>query len=439
MLMPRTKINKPKGSKYHKLFLEVDGKYKVVFKSISKLEVNRKRAEIQAKAIDANALVSKRTFVDLYKEFAEHKIKVGENERLGGKMSSMKTYLGYYRKHIFPNFDKNILINEVTEDVAISFFEKLNGLGVSWIQTENVVMTFQTALRYAKRKDYITSIGPMEDFKCRDQEELVSKNPKDMKYKVTPMITLQEAERLMAYFDPTKKNNPSTKDWMNFTIVALFLFTGMRMSELRGLKWKAIDLINKTITVELTLVGTEKGYGKKDGSRRTYRIHPNQMPILIQWKAKHTRHFTPHKISWVFPSLVKTDEYIVPVCDRTIRDMLNVAYSDLGFAEIKWVSEKGREAKKRIKVIWSKFGTAPTKTFRHFAATCLWDAQNSNEALTDNFTLNYIGHQSAEFSKRQYGSHKNLRGGKEYEAKIDQALVNAIPLTSGVTKFSENN
>ena len=51
MLMPRTKINKPKGSKYHKLFLEVDGKYKVVFKSISKLEVNRKRAEIQAKAI----------------------------------------------------------------------------------------------------------------------------------------------------------------------------------------------------------------------------------------------------------------------------------------------------------------------------------------------------------------------------------------------------
>ena len=195
MLMPRTKINKPKGSKYHKLFLEVDGKYKVVFKSISKLEVNRKRAEIQAKAIDANALVSKRTFVDLYKEFAEHKIKVGENERLGGKMSSMKTYLGYYRKHIFPNFDKNILINEVTEDVAISFFEKLNGLGVSWIQTENVVMTFQTALRYAKRKDYITSIGPMEDFKCRDQEELVSKNPKDKKYKVTPMITLQEAER----------------------------------------------------------------------------------------------------------------------------------------------------------------------------------------------------------------------------------------------------
>ena len=82
--MPRTKINKPKGSKYHKLFLEVDGKYKVVFKSISKNEVNRKRAEIQAQVIDTNALVAKRTFVDLYKEFAEHKISIGENHKLGG-------------------------------------------------------------------------------------------------------------------------------------------------------------------------------------------------------------------------------------------------------------------------------------------------------------------------------------------------------------------
>ena len=211
MLMPRTKINKPKGSKYFKLFLEVDGKYKVVFKSEKKLEVNRKRAEVQSEVIDANALVSKRTFVDLYKEFAEYKISIGENVRLGGKMHSMKTYLGHYRKHIAPNFDPNILVSEVTEGVAIDFFTKLIGLSNSWIQCENVVMTFQTALRYAKRKNYITSIGPMEDFKCRDQEDLIPVDPKEMQSKETPMITLEQAERLMAYFDATKKNNPSTK------------------------------------------------------------------------------------------------------------------------------------------------------------------------------------------------------------------------------------
>ena len=135
MLMPRTKINKPTGSKYHKLFLEVDGKYKVVFTSISKLEVNRKRAEIQSNAIDANAIISKRTFVNLYKEFAEHKIAIGENDRLGGKYMSMKPYMSMYRKHIAPNFDPNILVNEVTEGVAVDFFTKLISLGVSWIQS----------------------------------------------------------------------------------------------------------------------------------------------------------------------------------------------------------------------------------------------------------------------------------------------------------------
>jgi hypothetical protein len=130
---------------------------------------------------------------------------------------------------------------------------------------------------------------------------------------------------------------------------------------------------------------------------------------------------------------MKTEEYVVPVCDRTIRDMLNIAYDALGFAKVKYVSEKGRAAKKRVVVISSIFGTAPTKTFRHFAATCLWDAQNSNEALTDNFVCNYLGHRDAKFSKGLYGNHKNLRSGSEHRAKIDQALLNAIPLTTGVS------
>ena len=96
------------------------------------------------------------------------------------------------------------------------------------------------------------------------------------------------------------------------------------MSEVRGLKWNAVDLESKvpTITIKHTIVAAEKGYGKADGSRRTFIIHPVLLEILKEWKAAHTRHFTPHKISWVFPSLTKTLEWIVPIHDRTIRDML---------------------------------------------------------------------------------------------------------------------
>ena len=121
--------------------------------------------------------------------------------------------------------------------------------------------------------------------------------------------------------------------------------------------------------------------------------------------------------------------------------MLNIAYHNLGFAKVKLVPDKSKKSKSRAVVEWSKFGTAVTKTFRHFAATCLWDAQNSNAALTDNFNLNYLGHKDAKFSKGLYGKHLNLRAGAEHEAEVDQALKNAIPLISGVTdddNWSEN-
>ena len=44
MIMIKTKLNKPKGSRFWKLFLEKDGKYKVVFKSESKQLVKKKNS-----------------------------------------------------------------------------------------------------------------------------------------------------------------------------------------------------------------------------------------------------------------------------------------------------------------------------------------------------------------------------------------------------------
>ena len=435
--MIKTKVHKPKGSRFWRLFVKENGLYKVVFKSLSKTEVNKKRAAYQSGSVDKAAEINKMTFVDLYKEFAQHKINVGHNPKLGGKLNSLKVYMSYYKKHIAINFDHSILVNQVTEKVAEDFFIKLRSNGVSWIQSENVVMTFQTALRYAKKKQYISSIGPMEDFKCREQEELVSVNPSDMKNKITPMISLQEADRLFKLLDPKNIDHPTITNYRNFAIVAVFLFCGLRMSELRGLKWNAINLETKipTITIKHTLVGTDKGYGKADGSRRTFIVHPVLLEILTEWKAKHTKHFTPNKITWVFPTL-KAMEYIVPLSERTVRDMLNVAYAKLGLAEIEHKADKSNPSKTRIVVKWSKFGTAPTKTFRHFAATALLAGQNSNAELTDKFVTNYIGHTDKKVTEGIYGNHLNLNTSPEYTAKELQALKNAIPLSRG--GYNEN-
>ena len=435
--MIKTKVNKPKGSRYWKLFVEQNGKYKIVFKSLSKIAVNKKRVAYQSGSIDKAAEINKMTFVDLYKEFAKHKINIGHNPNLGGKLNSLKVYMSYYKKHIALNFDHNILVNEVTEKVAEDFFNKLRSNGVSWIQTENVVMTFKTALKYAKKQQYISSVGPMEDFKCREQEELVAVNPSEMKNKITPMISLVEADRLFKLLDPNNIDKPTITDYRNFVIVAIFLFCGLRMSELRGLKWNAIDLESEvpTITIQHTLVGTDEGYGKADGSRRTFIIHPVLLEILKEWKKKHTRHFTPRKITWVFPTL-KVMEYVVPLAERTVRDFLNIAYSKLGLAEIEHKADKSNPSKSRIVVKWSKFGTAPTKTFRHFAATALLAGQNSNPELTDKFVTNLIGHRNKKVTEGIYGNHLNLNTSVEHHNKEAQALAKAIPLSRG--GYSEN-
>ena len=434
--MTKTKINKPKGSRFYKLFVENEGKYKIVFKSESKQAVKHKRKEIQINSVDKAALLNKMTFVELYKEFALHKIEVGKNEKLGGKLYSLKVYLGHYRKWIAPHFDHKILLTEITKKVAKDFFSKLLDNGASWITAENVVMTFKTALKYAVDEEYISSIGPMDSFSPKKEEELISSDPSEMQYKITPMISLQEADRLFKYFDTQLRKNPTITDKRNFTIVSCFLFCGMRMSEVRGLKWNAISFSDNPnlpsyITIKNTIVGNTEGFGKADGSRRTFIIHPVLLEILKEWKAAHTRHFTPHKITWVFPSLTKTIEWVVPVHDRTIRDMLNVAYDALGYAEIEYRPDRTDGNKKRLVVKWSKFGTAPTKTFRHFAATSLLAGQNSNTELTDKFVTNFIGHTNKKVTEGIYGNHTNLNTSPEYAAKELQALKNAIPLKRG--------
>ena len=103
----------------------------------------------------------------------------------------------------------------------------------------NVVSTFKTALTYARKKQYISSVGPMEYFKVKKSTTLLAPNPEEMEYKKTPMITLQEANRLLKLL--YSRDNDIT-DFRNFTIASVFVFCGLRMSELRALRWHNITL-----------------------------------------------------------------------------------------------------------------------------------------------------------------------------------------------------
>jgi integrase len=425
-------MHKPKGSKHWKLFVEVDGKYKVAFKHESKQAVKNKRAEIQSNSIDKTALVNKKTFVELYKEFAEAKLEAA-NKPLGPKLGSVRCYIQHYNKWIYPYFDKKILLNEVTVKVAKEYFLKIYQAGASWITANNVVKTFKTALKYAVEEELISSIGPMDSFKAKNIIELKAHNSDEMEYKVTPMITLQQARALLRLLKPKTEND--IDEWLKFTIACVFVFCGLRMSELRGLRWHNINLLLYKLSIKETLVGAEKGYGKTKSARRTFTIHPFLHTVLKTWKTIHYKHFKD-RTSYVFASHGKYSDIPSPVCERTITDFLNIAYDNLGLAKVKQVTDV-KTGEKRVVVEWSNFKNNPTRTFRHFSSTSLVDAQAGNPILNDNFIRNYQGHENIETTRGIYAKHLNRDTSPERLSLEAEALAAAIPINW--EEISKNN
>lgn len=84
------------------------------------------------------------------------------------------------------------------------------------------------------------------------------------------------------------------------TLVLLAAGTGMRASELLGLRWGDIDFTARTIRLNRTWHSGQIGDGKSDESRKPVVIGKRATDFLLEW-----HHETPYAAAtdWVFPSL----------------------------------------------------------------------------------------------------------------------------------------
>ena len=95
--MINTKVTKVRGSRYWRLFVLVDGKYKLKFKSEDKKEVKKRREALR------HSLFIKETYTD-----------VRIDDELYGKLALVKKYL----KHNTFNKTIKYLINQAFNDYA---------------------------------------------------------------------------------------------------------------------------------------------------------------------------------------------------------------------------------------------------------------------------------------------------------------------------------
>ena len=431
--MRKTKLYpvKDRGNNYG-LWVEENGKYKLIFKHPKISVVKRKRAEVQSESINVKAVLAKKTFVEVYAEFAAYKLDEANDSKHGVKYESVISYTHWLNKYIKPYFSNRVLLADISPHLhAIPFFKRIreDDVGATWLTAENVVKSFKTCLNYAVERQYLIHTQGFEKFSPRKSSALKSKKPEEMKHKRTPMITLDEAIKLFNHLIPKDKD---IKQLQRFAVVSTFIFTGMRMSELRGLRWDYINFETEKYEIAKTVVRSQMYDSvKADGSPRTNIIHPTLLIILKAWKKSLSLHFTPRKVPLVFPSLSNRgtiNNAIIPICDRTVNDWLKLAYHDLGFAVVEMVKNKSGDSKHYVRTVSSKFGNNPSRTFRHFAATSLLDNQHAFPVLTDNFVKGYIGHKDIRMT-RWYGDHNDRNTTRPYEEKQKEALKKSIPIS----------
>jgi integrase len=79
-------------------------------------------------------------------------------------------------------------------------------------------------------------------------------------------------------------------------MVQIAMCLGLRVSEILGLRWENVDLLNGTVHIERSVVGKYEDEIKTESSEETLPLHPSLVCVLIEWRK------TPMIGGWLFGS-----------------------------------------------------------------------------------------------------------------------------------------
>ena len=408
--MKHTKIRDYGDGTFGLLVRNENGKYIQIGRA-KKSVINRKREMIRTDSIHTEAELNKRTFVQVYEEFANDRVKTAEGPN-ALKYQSVKIYPSFFRRFIKPYFDETILIQNVNIDILETWFKKITPAKCGFKVAENVAKTIKTCMKYAIKKQYIRHLNGVDQWSVRENKALLPEDPKDFQAAKVPMINRHEVNSLLEHLKPlTNPNKDMDKfvvECQKYMAIATLAYLGLRISEMLALKWSDITFGEKVSTYELSQAKVSNTLYNSLKAEGSYQKNPIPYELdkrLKFWKAVHDKYFKGSK--WVFPS---TKDKHVSICEKTVRDWLLIAYAAIGLAEIEIIPcTNPKKNKSYIKVKWCKFKRAITKTFRHFAATVVVHEQAKNPAIfNDNFIKGYIRHKDVKLTKGRYGNHYNL-------------------------------
>ncbi|SMX25288.1 tyrosine-type recombinase/integrase [Boseongicola aestuarii] len=212
--------------------------------------------------------------------------------------STLKAYRSHVRVHIEPRI-ADLLLTDLTRGVVREFLDDLQDDGVSHALARKVMVSLRSILSEAVEREWIATNVAVE-------------------VKVKRKARARADERIVPTKDEIRliiENAPESHRAMFITAI----FTGMRISELRGLTWDAVDFDRNIVRVlQRADEFNEIGYPKSRAGIRDIPMAPIVSATLKAW----IRKVPQSELNLVFPNSVGKVQNYSNIYNRIFKPML---------------------------------------------------------------------------------------------------------------------
>src|SRR5262249_54682070 len=185
-----------------------------------------------------------------------------------------------YRAHVFCHIKPmigEVKLADLTQATVGNFGKMLREAGRSPVMIRKLTTSLCSLLSEAQADNLVKVNVVRERSRSKGRRKHTAKRLKPVVEAGRDMPTLEEMKAILEAAPPR---------WRTFLLVAAF--TGMRVSELRGLRWEDVDLKESVIRVRQRadkngVMGMPKS---EAGKKRSISIGPKVVQTLREWKLK---------------------------------------------------------------------------------------------------------------------------------------------------------
>lgn len=219
-----------------KIYLRKDGRYSLRYKKGIRDDGSIHYGYIYGK--DMKEILKKKEilkdYVTINKSLFSFNIYIWlKSVKISCKMSTYSIYEYICNAYLIPNFGK-YKKKEINKEIIINFTEKLLNKGLKPKTVKDILIILKQVLKYANIDIDFT----MPKIKKKEIQILTKNDQKKLEAELSKSIDEKSIGLLLS------------------------LYTGLRIGEICALKWKNIDLKNKLINIEKTLIRV-KNFDKK--------------------------------------------------------------------------------------------------------------------------------------------------------------------------------